>query len=444
MKKVIAILLISTMMGALFTGCGTKKEANTDNEVNTNKKESVGEKKETVNIKFFTGKVETVDLMNEMIEEFNEKNPGIVVEQEFQKDASNLIKIKFASDDIPDITTVVSQEYIDQGQYLDLSNENWWERIQPSIKNLCTDVKSKKQYKVASNMTMAGLFYNKETFENLGLKEAKTWAEFEKNLIAIKESSSDIDPLFMGGKESWMLGHLIEFMAHGVVKQQLGVTDAKIAFLDNDDSKLNFGSENGPMDSFAKCILSLKENGLLNDDFLTATYDNQVENFANGKAAMISQGMWALGGILDKNPELATKIGFSPYPSIVEGTSPVILSAEDSAYAITSASEHPEEAKKFLDFLFEKENLKKYSEFIKSPCAFTDVEADWGPLKIEVAKALQNGVNIGFTNEAPAGFSGDDAGRMVQELYAGKYKTSMEFANAYKSIWDKAWNISHK
>lgn len=34
----------------------------------------------------------------------------------------------------------------------------------------------------------------------------------------------------------------------------------------------------------------------------------------------------------------------------------------------------------------------------------------------------------------PAGFSGDDAGRMVQELLAGQY-TPAEFAEAYEKAW---------
>lgn len=437
MKKLLTILVSATMLVSLVTGCGS---GNVENDV---KKDEGKKSEEVVNIKFFTGKVETVDLLNEIIDEFNSTHPNIVVEQEFQKDASNTIKVKFASGDIPDITTVVAQDYIDQGKYLDLSKEVWWDRIQPSIKDMCTDVKTGNQYKVASNMTMAGLFYNKEIFKDLGLEEPKTWEEFEKNLTAIKESNSEISPFFMGGKESWMLGHLVEFMAHGVVKQKYGVTGAKEAFLSNDDSKLQFGEKNGPIDSFAASILSLKEKGLLNKDFLTATYDNQIESFANGQAAVISQGMWALGGILEKNPDMASNIGFMPYPAIVDGTESVILSAEDSAYAITSASEHPEEAKEFLNFLFEKQNLKKYSEFVKSPCAFKDVEADWGPIKDEVAKALESGVNIGFTNENPSGFSGDDAGRLVQELYAGQYATSLDFAKAYKETWDNAWNASN-
>lgn len=71
----------------------------------------------------------------------------------------------------------------------------------------------------------------------------------------------------------------------------------------------------------------------------------------------------------------------------------MILTAEDSAYAITSASKHKEEARKFLDFLFKPENLKKYSEFIK---------------------------------------------------LAGKYKTPEEFAKAYKNTWDNAWKAANK
>lgn len=440
-KRALSLFLSIVLLTGLFAGCAPKQTPAAA-EQNTNVSEQ-NTKKEPVTIKFFTGKVETVDLMNEIIVKFNAENPDIIVEQEFQKDASNVIKVKFASGDVPDIMTVVTQDYIDQGKYMDLSGETvWWSRVQPSIKEMCTDVKTGKQFRIATNMTMAGFYYNKKLFAELGLKEAATWDEFISNLKVIKEKKPEVVPVFVGGKDSWMLGHLIEFMAHGVVKQKYGTTEAKKAFLSNDPEKLAFEAPGGSMESFAKRILELKNAGLLNKDFLTATYDNQIEAFANGKAAMISQGMWALGGILEKNKDI--EIGFSPYPPIIDGMKPVILSAEDSAYAITAASPHKEEAKKFLDYLFRQENLKKYSEFIKSPCAFTDVNADWGILKEEVGKALDNGVHIGFTNENPSGFSGDDAGRMVQDLYAGKYKTPSEFAKAYKETWDNAWNATNK
>lgn len=399
------------------------------------------EQKEEVTLKFFTGKVETVELINELIAKFEAENPGIKVEQEYQKDASSVIKVKFASGDIPDITTVYTQDYVDQGKYLDLSDEPFWDRVLPAIKELSTDLKSGKQYRVATNLSMGGIFYNKDIFAELGLEEARTWEQFKQNLQTVKEQRPDVTPMFIAGKESWTLGHLIEFMAHGVIKQEYGVNGSRSAFINNESDKLKFDEVGGAIEVFAGRLLELKEAGLINSDALTATYDNQKEDFANGKVAVISQGMWVLGELLAINPEIADSIGLAPFPAIVDGTEPVILSAEDSVYAITSESEHPEEAKLFLEFLFQPENLQMYSEFLKAPPAFTDVTADWGPLKDEAQAALQSAIHIPFT-DTPSGFSGDDAGRMVQELLAGKYD-SAEFAVAYREAWDKAWNATN-
>jgi len=442
-NKMAGLLLGLILTVSLLAGCGQgSSEPDKGNAAPGNQQAETKEPpKEKVTLKFFTGKVETIELMDQLIKKFNEANPGIEVVQEYQKDASAVIKVKFASGDAPDITTVVEQDYIDQGKYLDLSNEPFWSRVLPSIKDLSTDVKTGKQYRVATNVTMAGIFYNKQLFEELGLKEALTWAEFKSNLQAIKDKKPDVVPMFLAGRDSWTLGHLIEFMPHGIIKQRLGVNGSRIAFINNESDKLAFDAEGGVIDTFAKRILELQEAGLINADALTATYDNQKEAFSTGKAALISQGMWVMGDLLKMNPDIAENVGFSPFPAIMDNTQPVVLSADDSRYAITADSKHPEEAKRFLEFLFKPENLQVYSEFLKSPPAFTDVTANWGPLNEQATQALKTGANIPFT-DTPSGFSGDDAGKMVQELLAGKY-TSLEFAKAYRKSWDKAWNATH-
>ncbi|WP_314003863.1 extracellular solute-binding protein [uncultured Paenibacillus sp.] len=448
-NKTVSLLFVLTLMISLLAACGSNQKAPENNgqepagdaAANSQKEEPAKEEpKEKVKLKFFTGKVETIELMDQLIKKFNEENPGIEVVQEYQKDASSVIKVKFAAGDVPDITTVVEQDYIDQGKYLDLSNEPFWSRVLPSIKELSTDVKTGKQYRVATNVTMAGIFYNKQIFEELGLKEALTWEAFKANLQTIKDKKPDVVPMFLAGRDSWTLGHLIEFMPHGIIKQKLGVNGSRVAFINNESDKLAFDAEGGVIDTFAKRLLELKEAGLINADALTATYDNQKEAFSTGKAAIISQGMWVMGDLLKMNPDIASNVGFSPYPAIMDGTQPVVLSADDSRYAITADSKYPEEAKKFLEFLIQPENLQAYSEFLKSPPAFTDVTANWGPLNEQATQALKTGVNIPFT-DTPSGFSGDDAGKMVQELLAGKY-TSIEFAKAYREAWDKAWNAT--
>ena len=442
MKRLFAFVLAICMLTTAFAGCGQQAGTPTEpkaDQASTNEIEKKDEKPaKDVDLTFFTGKVETVDLLDEIIAGFNAQSGGITVEQEYQNDASNIIKIKFASGEAPDIMTTYEQEYVDQGKYLDLSDmDEIWNRLIPSMKESCTDINSGKQYRICTNMTMAGFFYNKEIFAELGIEPATTWEGFVANLEKIKTEMPDVDPWFIFGSEAWHLGHLIEFIPHGYIKAKYGATAAKTAMLNNDKSVLNFGDPNGAMATFAAGLLELQEKGLINEDVLTATNDNCVDAFVSGKAAMFSNGMWALSSVLAKDPEMADKIGFAPYPAMMEDGTPMVLVAEDSGYSISADTEHVEEAKAFLTYLFSADNQKKYAESLGSPSAFMDVDAKWAPDSIVegVNNAVSSAANIGFTNEKPAGFSGDDAGRMVQDLLAGKY-TAEEFAKAYEAAWD--------
>lgn len=452
MKKWLAVLMTLAVTTAGLAGCGAsdKPAAQQESAEKTEAAETVSGETgsseqaggEKVRIKLFTGKIETIDVMDDIIADFNASQDRIEVEQEYQKDASNIIKIKFASGEVPDIMTTYEQGFVDEGKYLDLSGQSeWWDRLSPSMKEACTDVKTGNQYRVCTNMTMAGFFYNKEMLDEMGLEIPRQWDDFVTVLETIKKEKPDVIPWFIFGSEAWHLGHLIEFIPHGYVKSTLGTIDAKKAMLNNDQSSLRFGEPDGPMAVFASKMLELQDKGLINEDVLTATSDNCVQDFVNGKAAMFSNGMWVISSLLEANPDMADKIGFAPYPAYMPDSKPVVLSAEDSGYSISATTEHKEEAIEFLNFLFLPENQKKYSEAAKAPSAFTDVTADWAPETIvkEVSAAVDSAVNIGYTNEKPAGFSGDDAGRMLQELFAGQY-TAEEFAEAYEQAWQDGMN----
>lgn len=455
MKKVLAMVMTVTMAAGLFAGCGSSGQGNagTDQSSQTTAGQTGKEEKQTevktskgekVHLTLFTGKIETIDVMNEIIEEFNASQDRIEVVQEYQKDASNVIKIKFASDEVPDIMTTYEQGFVDEGKYLNLSEyPELWERLTPAMKEACTDIKTGNQYRICTNMTMAGFFYNKEILDELNLTIPDNWNDFVTVLETIKEQKPEVTPWFIFGSEAWHLGHLIEFIPHGYLKASLGTVEAKKAMLENNKELLRFGEADGPMAVFAEKMLELQEKGLLNADVLTATSDNCVQDFVSGRAAMFSNGMWVISSLLEANPKMEDKIGFAPYPAYMDGAEPVVLSAEDSGYSISATTEHKEEAVEFLQFLFKDENQKKYSEAAKAPSAFTSVSADWAPENIvaEVNSALESAASIGYTNEKPAGFSGDDAGRMLQELFNGQY-TPEEYAKAYEETWDSGMSVS--
>lgn len=437
-KRRIAAFAAAVFMAAgSLAGCGASG--------NTGQEDSG--KSEKVKIKLFTGKIETIDVMNEIIDDFNKSQDKITVEQEYQKDASNIIKIKFASDEVPDIMTTYEQGFVDEGKYMDLSGQSeWWDRMSPEMKEACTDVKQDKTFRICTNRTMAGFFYNKELLGEMGIKEFPTeWDNFVEMLEKIKQKNADVVPWFIFGSEAWHLGHLIEFIPHGYIKSTLGTLEAKKAMLDNDQNILKFADSDGPMAVFAEKMKELQDKKLINEDVLTATNDNCVQDFVNGKTAMFSNGMWAITSILEANPDMEDKIGFAPYPAYMPESKPVVLSAEDSGYSISATTEHKEECIEFMNFLFQPDNQKKYCEAAKAPSAFNDVEAEWAPKPIaeQVNAALSEAVNIGYTNEKPAGFSGDDAGRLLQNLFAGQYSPE-EFAQSYAQAWEDGFHSGEK
>ena len=217
-KRAIAMLMVLCLLATGLAGCGAEPSVTSEPPAESGDPAAETPEARDVDLAFFTGKVETVDLIDEIIADFNAQSNGVTVEQEYQNDASNIIKIKFASGAAPDIMTTYEQEYVDQGKYLDISDmDEWWDRLIPSMRENCTDLSTGNQYRICTNMTMAGFFYNKEMFEELGLTPATTWEDFVANLEAIKAAYPDVDPWFIFGSEAWHLGHLIEFIPHGYI-----------------------------------------------------------------------------------------------------------------------------------------------------------------------------------------------------------------------------------
>lgn len=143
MKKKISLFLAAAMMLTAFCRLHSLRRNNSDTDSRGNPTQPAAQK--DVDLVFFTGKVETVDLLDEIIADYNAQSNGITVEQEYQNDASNIIKIKFASGEAPAVMTTYEQEYVNQGKYLDLSDWNEiWDRLIPSMRENCTDVNSRK------------------------------------------------------------------------------------------------------------------------------------------------------------------------------------------------------------------------------------------------------------------------------------------------------------
>ena len=333
MKRKISIFMILTMLCfSIFPGCSSNEIKKADD--TQNKK---------IKLTVLNGMVEVADFFDDYFKKYNQENKdGIVVQTEYEKESTKSLDVKFASDNSPDIIigVVVNQNMIDKGNFVDLTNEAFWNKLNPSDKEYSTDVKSGKAYNVGLCQTAAGLFYNKAIFSELGLKPADTWEKFVDNLKVIKEKKPGIIPFYIGGRDSWMLEHMANFIQGGVIKQTLSYEEQQKAMLSLNLDKLKWNSApDGTLATYAKNLMELQKLGLINEDAVKASYGNQIEAFAEGKAAVISQGIWAADLIAQKNNQV-NNIGFCQYPSILKGEKPVVGTGTDVTVYISSKSKY--------------------------------------------------------------------------------------------------------
>lgn len=437
LKKTIAFLTAGLIALSAMPGCGSSAPAASGA---ASKQTGTASTSAPTKLVFFSGTVELVDFWNSFFKTYNASNKdNITVEQQYQKDATSTLQVKMASGDVPDlISCSVTQDMINNNKFADLTNMSWWSSLSPEMKTDSTDVKSGKVYCVPFLKSEVGLIYNKKIINELGLKQAKTWADFVANLKTIKAKKPDVTPFYIGAKDGWMLNQMAQFTMMAPAMQKLSYADQQNAMLGADFTKLGWNnSSSGAISTFAADLMGLQKDGLINSDVVTATYDNQTTAFAKGKAAYICQGLWAMSNIAKVNSDTSFA-GITYYPGLLNGTNPSIGSAPDGNIYISSESKNVDAAKKVLDYIMKAENLKAVSEAKQEPSTNPNVKSNWGVLKDDVA-AVSADSSVSKLNwaAAPSGFSGDDQGKMIQELFAGGYKTPQAFADAWLSRWKK-------
>lgn len=387
-----------------------------------------------VKILIYHAMPEVTEFLENFAAEFNKNNPDIIVEIETQKDSSTL-QVKYAAGEDPDILigSIVSQQYMDQGKYKDLSGyTKWTDRMDKDLLSSVVDVKTGNLYRLPMCKNNAGFIYNKQIFEKLGLKEAQTWDELLENLRTIKKEMPDVIPWYVFGGN---YGHQSYFFVHGMRQMDIGAFETQKAISYNNSEVLAFDADGSYVEVWAEKLLQLQEEGLIDsEEAITGTAATAYEAFATGKAAIVTSGTWWTGALVKQFPETKEFLDIGPFPSIIDGREPYTTASQDSSVAISASSPYQEQIERVLDAMFTVENLTAYSESRGAPSSFTDVTSDWSCLSEKVyanQKTYPNVVQVSLPN----GFGLSDVDKLGQELMVGMY-TPKEFAAEYTNRWN--------
>lgn len=278
-----------------------------------------------------------------------------------------------ASRDFPDIMESGWQSYsggpnkaINDGIIIKL--DDYIEAYAPNYKKILDEYPNiSKQLKTDDNIlySFPGIALNAisistgpiaryDLLEELGMEMPETISEWEEMLRGFKNM----------GVQAPLTGTMFDFLMHSNYVGAFGIANSY--YIDN--GKVKFGPLEPNYKSYIMTLRKWYAEGLLDPDVFANNSKNVETNMVTGKSAVVSSGIGGgigsfTNAVRATNPKYTLK-GLR-YPVMNKGDEPTIMNRawevrNSGMAAITTKSEKPEAAVKFLDFFYGEEgNLLK-------------------------------------------------------------------------------------
>lgn len=302
-------------------------------------------------VEFFQNKPEAVDTFDELIDRFMDENPEIELEQNQQPEANTVLMTRLASNEFPPVISINADatygELAESGVLATWDDSEVVSRVQDSYIEMTQLLAEDMDniYGIPLSTNANGLLYNKDVFDEHGVDVPETWTEL---IEAAEKFESE-------GQQAF-------FHAFGDAWTTMPAWNALAGNIQPDDfpEKLRNG-ETTFSEHYrepAEKLLELLEYG--GDDDFGYTYPDGNQALANGDAAMLIQGNWAIGEVLDANPD--ARIGITALPVHDSADENELISGVDSILALSAeATEFEREVgRDFIDFLTRDDNLEYY------------------------------------------------------------------------------------
>ncbi len=265
--------------------------------------------------------------------------------------------------------------YIQQGWMMDVTNE-------PGTKAMTQSQDMEHHYSVNGKLYGAivnggysdqPVFYNKKYFAKLGLTPPTTLDAFYA--VCDKIKAGGVEPLVFGGKDIWPISTLMG-----------GYETASQAAKYGPNANLNLllaKGQAGVEDIYGEAwrfFANLKQKGYIGKASETLTYDQSVQYFVDGKAAILPQGSWVPGLDAIKQADAASfELGSFAFPLPPYQGKIVTSFGADRSIGIYAHTKHAQEARLLYNFFLRSDNLKNYLQTQNLYTLTPGIKPDMGP-----------------------------------------------------------------
>ena len=387
-KNTLLILFVALCAASMLFAAGTAEQ-----------KTSQGTDKTT--LEFWTWRPEDIDFYDGQIALFEQANPDIRVVQTAHKNTeyNTILAASLSGGAGPDIFQGRAYgglaTFADSG-FLEPLIE-WMPELKNYSENALLGATSPTDGKIYGSPAISQtvfMYYNKDTYKELGLSIPKTWNDLIKNFEVAKKAG--YIPLGNGAKDGWTLETLLGGMGAGFY----GGTDFYNAVI--------AGKKNFEDPAFIKMIEQMKSlTKYMPDMYMGISYEDMRSNFYNEMSPHLIAGSYEAAYFKAQNPDL--NFGIFAVPS-EKASDPAYVSVyADMNFAMNANSPKKDAAIKFLKFLSTKEFGKAMVIDMQMASAVPGVDASADPFIARTLELQKNATPylllVGFRYEQPTGSS---------------------------------------
>ncbi len=382
-------------------------------------------------IKLYNFKVEMSEQLDALVKQYAVET-GVNIEVETCGGGCDYgagLKTKFNSGDRPDIFFVAGYSDLDlfQEHLEDLTDQPWVDDMLELTKPAIT--KDGAIYGMPLVIEGWGFVYNKDLFKRAGItKLPVTLTELRDTAIRLK--AAGIQPFENGYAERWVVGNHLVNVAFALQPDPIAyVEDVRMG-----REKL---TANPVLRNWTDLIDLTVEFGQPNP--LQTDYTSQVTNFAEGKAAMMQQGVW-VQGMMDKlNPGM--DIGLLPMPINDKREAMDKLQVGVPNYwVISRSSKVKRESKAFLNWLVSSAEGRKFFADVRFIPPFKSIpfsKEQIGPLAADVETYIEQNKILPWMWQRYPGYEANTYQMAVQvQAYIGKRIGREQLFQDLQGTWD--------
>ena len=288
-----------------------------------------------------------------IIPAFEAANPGIKVvfaptaPAEYNAVLNSKLDAGSAGDQVTCRPFDASLELYKKGNLADLTSLAAMANFSPVAKSAWQTDDGAATFCVPMASVIHGFIYNKDAFDALGIAVPTTRDEFFAALDKIKADGTYI-PMAMGTNDQWeaaTMGY------NNIGPNYWKGEEGRLALIAG-TQKLTDADWVAPFTELARW------KDYLGDGFEAQTYPDSQNLFTLGRAAIYPAGSWEISGF---NKQAGFKMGAFPPPVQAAGDTCYISDHTDIALGMNAKSAHPEETKKFLEWVGSPEFATMYA-----------------------------------------------------------------------------------